>query len=130
MRRITASLEALSAYGTLQGAPRAGRLVDDVDPLGFDALAALVPRVGDSSRAPAPSKVLAFQKEPKRLAGGKKKSADDGQLKEKQRKEQLAAAQVAKQEAARAVVSRSVSRNSRRTRSRKPRRTRRKPKRR
>ncbi len=76
MRRITASLEALSAYGTLQGAPRAGRLVEDVDPPGFDALAALVPRLGDDSRAASPSKVLAFQKEAKVPAKGKTRGGD------------------------------------------------------
>ena len=105
MRRITASLEALSAYGNLEGALRAGRLVEDVDPPGFDALAALVPRVGDDSRAAAPSKVLAFQKEAKTPAKGKTRSADDGREKEKQRQAQLAAARAAKQEASRELVS-------------------------
>jgi hypothetical protein len=105
MRRITASLEALSAYGTLEGAPRAGRLVEDVDPPGFDALAALVPRVGDGSRAGAPSKVLAFQKEPPPAAKRKARSAEDGAAKEKERQAQLAAARAAKQEASRTVVS-------------------------
>ena len=104
MRRITASLEALSAYGTINGAPRAGRLVEDVDPPGFDALAALVPRVGDGSRSTEPSKVLAFQKEVKTRHKGKARSADDAREKEKQRQAQLAAARVAKQEASRAVA--------------------------
>jgi hypothetical protein len=104
MRRITASLEALSAYGTIEGAPRAGRLVEDVDPPGFDALAALVPRVGDGSRASAPSRVLTFQKEIKPPAKSKSRSADDGAEREKQRKAQLTAARAAKQEAARGVV--------------------------
>jgi hypothetical protein len=105
MRRITASLEALSAYAKLDGAPRAGRLVQDVDPPGFDALAALVPRVGDDSRAPAPSKVLAFQKEAKAPAKGKRGSADDKREKEQQRQARLTAARGAKQEASRTVVS-------------------------
>ena len=103
MRRITASLEALSAYGTIEGAPRAGRLVEDVDPPGFDALAALVPRVGDGTRATLPSKVLTFQKEkpaPKRKA----RSADDGKEREKQRQAELAAARKAKQEASQALT--------------------------
>jgi len=104
MRRITASLEALSAYGTIQGAPRAGRLVADVDPPGFDALAALVPRVGDGSRAVETSKVLAFQKEVKAPAKGKARSTDNAQEKEKQRQAQMAAARAAKRDAAGAVV--------------------------
>ena len=106
MRRITASLEALSAYGTLEGAPRAGRLVEDVDPPGFDALAALVPRVGDGSRAVVPSKVLTFQKEKKKTpAKGKSKSVDDEKAREQERREQLKAARDAKQGAARELAS-------------------------
>jgi len=104
MRRITASLEALSAYGTLQGAPQAGRLVEDVDPPGFDALAALVPRQGDDSRAASPSKLLAFQKEAKAPTKGKTRE-ETAKLKEEQRRKKLADARAAKQEASRAVVS-------------------------
>ena len=104
MRRITATLEALSAYGTLAGAPSAGRLVEDVDPPGFDALAALVPRVGDDSRAVSPSKVLTFQKEAK-TPKGKSKSVDNEKVREQKKKEQLKAARDAKQEAARELVS-------------------------
>ena len=104
MRRITATLEALSAYGTLAGAPSAGRLVEDVDPPGFDALAALVPRVGDDSRAVSPSKVLTFQKEAK-TPKGRSKSVDNEKVREQKKKEQLKAARDAKQEAARELVS-------------------------
>jgi hypothetical protein len=49
MRRITASLEALSAYGSRPGAPAAGRLSDDVEPPGFEWLAEL-PRAGAATR--------------------------------------------------------------------------------
>jgi hypothetical protein len=104
MRRITASLEALSAYGTLEGAPRAGRLVEDVDPPGFDALAALVPRVGDGTRATVPSKVLAFQKEAKAPVRGRKRSADNEEERKKERLRQLSAARAAKRDAVRALV--------------------------
>jgi len=105
MRRVTATLEALSAYGTLPGAPRAGRLVEDVDPPGFDALAALVPRVGDGSRAGVPSKVLAFQKETAAPAKGKSRSKQDAQSKAKEHKAQLAAARAAIQAATRELAS-------------------------
>jgi len=46
MRRVTKTIEALSTYGSLPEAPPAGRLTDDVDPPGFEALAALAPREG------------------------------------------------------------------------------------
>src|SRR5688572_342433 len=61
MRRITTTLEALSTYGALPEAPPAGRLTDDVEPPGFETLAALVPRVGDATRGSGPTRVIPFQ---------------------------------------------------------------------
>jgi hypothetical protein len=43
MRRVTSTLEALSSYGSLPGAPAAGRLTDDLEPPGFEAVAGLLP---------------------------------------------------------------------------------------
>ena len=43
MRHIMTTLEALATYGGDTGGPPAGRLTADVDPPGFEALAALVP---------------------------------------------------------------------------------------
>ena len=42
MRRISATLEALAVWGKTEGAPQAGRLTADLDPPGFDALAAVM----------------------------------------------------------------------------------------
>lgn len=53
LRRITATLEALSAQGDLPNAPRAGRLAADVDAPGFDAMAALFAGGGAAKRAPS-----------------------------------------------------------------------------
>jgi hypothetical protein len=39
LRRVTATLEALSSFGSASGAPAVGRIVDDVEPPGFEALA-------------------------------------------------------------------------------------------
>jgi DNA repair exonuclease SbcCD ATPase subunit len=91
MRAVTATLEALSAYGT--AAPPAGRLVDEVDPPGFETLAALVPNAGASSGSPAPSRVLPFQQQaaqPKRKAG-----EDKDERREEERRAKLAAAKAA-----------------------------------
>src|SRR5262249_51172964 len=57
VQRINTTIESLSAYGTSEAAPRAGRLVEEVAPPGLEALAALIP-AGASSAAPssAPSK--------------------------------------------------------------------------
>lgn len=64
VRRVTATLEALSSYGSLPGAPAAGRLTDDVTPPGFEAMAGLLSSGAEraldgrararSPRAPAP----------------------------------------------------------------------------
>ena len=43
MRRVTSTLEALSAYGSFPDAPSAGRLTVDLEPPGFETLAGLVP---------------------------------------------------------------------------------------
>ncbi len=51
MRRITTTLEALATYGNAPEAPPHGRLMADVPPPGFEALAALVPRVGSHTVA-------------------------------------------------------------------------------
>jgi hypothetical protein len=42
MRRIATTLEALSTYSPLAHAPSPGRLTDDIDPPGFESLAALL----------------------------------------------------------------------------------------
>jgi len=42
MRRVSATLESLAAWGDADGVPEAGRLTGDLDPPGFDALAALM----------------------------------------------------------------------------------------
>ena len=72
MRRITMTLEALAAYGESRGAPEPGRLTADVDPPGFEALAALVPRSGDRPlRGSTPTRVIPFS-EPKPQPAPKK----------------------------------------------------------
>jgi hypothetical protein len=97
MRAVTATLEALSAYGTADHAPRAGRLVDEVDPPGFETLAALVPNAAGSGGTPTPSRVLQFQQQataPKRKAGEDKEAR-----REEERRAKLAAAKAAVQDA-------------------------------
>jgi hypothetical protein len=42
MRRVSATLESLAAWGDTEGVPRAGRLTADLDPPGFDTLAVLM----------------------------------------------------------------------------------------
>lgn len=42
MRRVSATLEALAAWGDMEGVPRAGRLTAELEPPGFDTLAVLM----------------------------------------------------------------------------------------
>ena len=42
MRRVSATLESLAAWGSMEGVPRAGRLTAELDPPGFDTLAVLM----------------------------------------------------------------------------------------
>src|SRR5947209_2100222 len=55
MRRITTTLEAMSAYDSLPDASRPGYLTADLDPPGFESLAALSPgtAIGDRMQRPA-----------------------------------------------------------------------------
>src|SRR5215204_1756203 len=97
MRAVTATLEALSAYGTADHAPPAGRLVDEVDPPGFETLATLVPNAGASSGNMMPSRVLRFQQQ---AAVPKRKSSEDKEeRREEERRAKLAAAKAAVQDA-------------------------------
>ena len=50
LRRVTSTLEALSTYGSLPDAPRAGRLTAELEPPGFDMVAVLLPLSGETRR--------------------------------------------------------------------------------
>jgi hypothetical protein len=56
MRRVSATLESLAAWGSMEGVPTAGRLTAELEPPGFDTLAALM---GDHK--PEAHKVLLFR---------------------------------------------------------------------
>ena len=43
LRRVTSTLDALSTYGSLPDAPRAGRLTAELEPPGFEMVAVLLP---------------------------------------------------------------------------------------
>lgn len=105
MRRITTTLEALSTYGALPDAPRGGRLTDDVDPPGFETLAALVPRVGKSAAGTGPSRVIPFQQKTRAAKSARPKPTreDDARRDAAERKEQIAAAKALLQDAERAL---------------------------
>ena len=95
MRRIATTLESVATYGTLPGAPPAGRLSVDIEPPGFEALATLVPVGVPRERGSAPPRVLTFaQKAPK-----KAKSSKDPAEVERRRQAELAAQRAAAKKA-------------------------------
>ena len=98
MRRITTTLEALSIYGTAPDGPAAGRLIEDVDPPGFETLAALVPDVSSGSRAASgPSSVIPFQKKTAKTAARHATTAEsEAQRLEAEREARQAAARARK----------------------------------
>ena len=104
MRRVTTTLEALSTYAGVPGTPQAGRLTDDVQPPGFEALAALVPSVERSGRPSGPPRVIPFeQKKPAKKTLKNAADPADEKARAAERNAQIAAAKAAIQEAERTL---------------------------
>jgi hypothetical protein len=103
IRRLTMTLEAISAYGTLGEGVVPGRLTADVDPPGFDSLAALVPQTG-KARVDGPSRLLSFARSTAKPKPPPGESPDARQQrKATELKAARATAQTAVTEAARAL---------------------------
>jgi len=96
-RRVAANLESLAAWGRAEGAPRPGRLTDDLAPPGFDALAALAP---GGLKLVEPAKILQFRTERTRAAK-EKKAAEDKATARVRAREAVQAAEKALREARR-----------------------------
>lgn len=107
LRRVTTTLEAIATYGAHPGAPPAGRLTDDVDPPGFEALAALVPQLGKARRSAnePPPRVIPFQQRKRDTRAGRKKGTpeEEARRRDEERKTELAAAKAALTEAERSL---------------------------
>jgi len=98
LRRVTSTLEALSSWGSLPDAPPAGRLTDDVEPPGFDAIAGFLP-ASKKQAASEPRAVVRSQASTK-SARAEQRSAAAGRA-EEERRRALTAAKVAVHEAER-----------------------------
>jgi hypothetical protein len=106
IRRITTTLEALATYGNQKGAPTPGRLSTDVEPPGFEALSALMPRSrGTGGAAAGRSRVIPFRApaKPKVTASKKLSPAARKQQEAQQRTAERKAAEAALREAERAL---------------------------
>src|SRR5439155_22076964 len=62
LRRISTTLEALSAATSVSDRPTLGRLTEDIDPPGFDSLGSFAPSAGITKRAAEPLPVSPSKK--------------------------------------------------------------------
>ncbi len=103
LRRVTTTLEALSSYGSLPDAPSAGRLSDDVEPPGFEALGGLLSggkkRPAHEPEAHTRSRPAALPTKPARA----EQRGAAARRAEEERKSELAAAKAAMRDAERAL---------------------------
>ena len=106
IRRITTTLEAMSAYASRSNAPRHGRLTHDVDPPGFESLASLIPGAGMTELTEKPARVPPSQKSGSPALNTRRKLAPDDDVRqlEATRKARIAAAKVSLQEAKRVLI--------------------------
>lgn len=85
IRRISTTLEALSANASLDNGPTLGRLSQDVDPPGFELLASFVPDTSTTKGTSAPARVS----QKSATANSQQKAARDArQLEQKRQAEQ------------------------------------------
>ncbi|MDX6577071.1 MAG: hypothetical protein QOE96_3024 [Blastocatellia bacterium] len=105
VRRVTTTLEAMSAYALLPDDLAPGRLTQDVDPPGFDSLASFVPVANMPARTKEPARVIPFRKDTGATNAPRKAvpSGDARQI-EKARQAKIAAAKALLQEAKRVLV--------------------------
>ena len=106
MRRITTTLEAVSAYASLPDAASPGRLTHDVDPPGFESLGSWIPGAGMTKRAEEPARVTYSQKSVGAVTNTRRKAAPDGEVRqlEETRQARIAAAKVPLQDAKRVLI--------------------------
>ena len=110
IRRIATTLEGMSAYASLPDGMSVGRLTKDIDPPGFDSLAAFTtaaPMAAKRSEPTRPSKPAVAVKPPPKS----KPAAATNQLKE-MRQTKLAAAKAALQDAKKSLVAARVKTQS------------------
>lgn len=105
IRRITTTLEAMSAYAALPDDLAPGRLTQDVDPPGFDSLASFVPGAAMPKRKEEPARSVPLPKS-SAPASTPKKAPPTGNVRriEESRQGKISAAKRALQDARRELV--------------------------
>lgn len=80
IRRVTTTLEAISAHASVADGPTLGRLSQDVDPPGFELLASFVSDIGETKSTAAPARASQKSTAP---SSQKKTTRDARQLEDK-----------------------------------------------
>ena len=107
IRRITTTLEALSAQSPSADGPTLGRLSQDVDPPGFEALAGFLPGAGLMKSSAAPGRTSQ-----KSTATDSQQKAREAREREQTRQARIATAKLALQTAKRSLAdARSAAQN-------------------
>lgn len=101
VRRITATLEGISAYASRSDGPRAGRLTQDVDPPGFESFGSVTPNIATTASTFRPVLVKSSKKPGAAVA---KRGNDDKRQVEETRKAKIAAAKVSLQDAKKSLT--------------------------
>ena len=106
IRRITTTLEAISAFASRPDAPRPGRLTHDVDPPGFEAHASLIPGAGMKPAKNEPARFTPSQKSSSAATNKSRRLAPDGGVsrREETRNARMAAAKTSLQDAKRSLT--------------------------
>jgi hypothetical protein len=106
VRRITTTLEGMSAYASRSDGPLPGRLTHDVDPPGFESFASFVPAAGMTQSSDKPARVTTSQKSSSAATSTRRKVAPDDDVSrvEEARKAKIAAAKVSLQDAKRSLT--------------------------
>lgn len=94
IRRVTTTLEAMSAYASNADGPRPGRLTQDVDPPGFESLSGMVPSASSARVTPSPKTDHASAS-----ARRKVESVNEKRQLQEERQARIAAAKVSLKEA-------------------------------
>lgn len=97
IRRITTTLEAVSAHASPADGPTLGRLSQDVDPPGFELLAAFIPAGGTTKANAAPARSLETN-------SAQKASREEKRRLEQSRQVRIAAAKLSLQAAKKSLV--------------------------
>src|SRR6266536_5561972 len=102
LRRITTTLEALSAYTSLSDGPSLGRLTEDIDPPGFDSFGLFTPSAGITKRAAEPLRVSPAKKAV--TASSKAPEAGAEASRREERQARITAAKASLQQARKSLI--------------------------